>query len=148
MGRLGEAAAALVKAVAGIEALRRRVAGERAGFFQAGYAGGYLRAYRGLVAVLAEMALKGEALPPDLKKYGASPAAAAFYFAEATKARVLLETMAEAARKTSRVEIPRRPEEREESLQHQLAALEAQWEKALKGGEVALKEVQQKRGEA
>jgi CHAT domain-containing protein len=145
VGRFGEASLALHRAVQGVEELRRRVSGEKSGFFQAGFAGSYLRPYRGLVGVLAEMALKSQALPPDLKEYGPGPGAAAFYFAEATKGRVLLETLAGAARKESRGEIPAELRAREESLLNQLAALEAQWEKAFQGGEVALKEVQEKK---
>jgi CHAT domain-containing protein/Tfp pilus assembly protein PilF len=143
--RQGEAALALLQAVQGVEELRRRAPRERAGFFQAGSAGGYLRAYRGLVSVLGEMALKPQALPPALKAYGPDAGAAAFYFAEATKGRVLLETMAAAARKETRVEIPAEMRQKEEKLLNQLAALEAQWEKALKGGEAALKEVREKK---
>ena len=91
-GRLGEAALDLRQAVAAVEDLRRRAPAERAGFFQAGIYGGYVRPYRGLVSVLAEMAVKPEALPPTLEEYGPGPGSAAFYFAESTKGRVLLET--------------------------------------------------------
>lgn len=147
MGRLGEAALALQQAVQGVEELRRRALGEMSGFFQAGSVGGYIRAYRGLVSVLGEMALKPEPLPlpPALKGYGPSAGAVAFYFPEATKGRVLLETMAAAARQETRIEIPADLRQQEESLLNQLAALEAQWEKALKGGEEAVKEVQVKK---
>ena len=144
-GRLGEAALDLRQAVEGVEDLRRRAPGERAGFFQAGIYGGYVRPYRGLVSVLGEMSLKPEALPPALREYGPGAGAAAFYFAEATKGRALLETMAQAARQQTRVEIPAELRQKEESLLNQLAALEAQWEKALKGGEAAIKEVQEKK---
>ena len=92
------------------------------------------------MSVLAEMALKPETLPPALKEYGPSTGAAAFYFAESTKSRVLLETLAAAARQESRIEIPAEMRQQEESLLNRLAALEAQWEKALKGGEAAVKE--------
>jgi tetratricopeptide (TPR) repeat protein len=143
VGRLGEAAPALLQAVQGVEDLRRRAPKAQAGFFQAGIYGGYIRPYRGLVSVLAEMALKPEVLPGDLQEYGPEAGAAAFYFAESTKGRVLLETMAAAARQESRVEIPAELRAREESLLNQNAALQAQWEKAFKGGEAALKEVQE-----
>ena len=43
-----------------------------------------------MVAVLAEMAQKGQSLPPALKPYGTDPASAAFYFAEAVKVRAAL----------------------------------------------------------
>jgi CHAT domain-containing protein/Tfp pilus assembly protein PilF len=141
VGRSGEAALALRQAVAAAEELRQRAPGERTGFFKAGGYGGYVRPYRGLVSVLAEMSRKQEELPPALKEYGPGAGEAAFYFAEATRGRVLLESMARAARKTTQVELPRELGQREMSLHHQLSALEAQWEKALAGGEEALKEV-------
>ncbi|MBM4283712.1 MAG: CHAT domain-containing protein [Deltaproteobacteria bacterium] len=144
-GRLREAALALHQAVKGVEELRRRASGEKGGFFQAGLLGGYIRPYQELVSVLAEMALKAEALPPGLEDYGPDAAAAAFYFAEATKARVLLESLARTAGKEAAVEIPAELRAREESLLNQLAALESQWEKALQGGEAAVKEVQEQK---
>jgi CHAT domain-containing protein len=141
IGRRLEGAESFLKAVQRIEDLRTRVVGQRGGFFQAGNFGGYMRAYRGLVVTLAESALRGEKLPISFKAYGDNPAAAGFYFAEATKARGLLEAMAEAARKQSRVGIPENLKRREESLQHELSALGAQWEKAFQGGREALQEV-------
>ena len=144
-GRLGEAALDLRQAVEGVEDLRRRAPGERAGFFQAGIYGGYVRPFRGLVSVLGEMSLKQEALPPALREYGPGAGEAAFYFAESTKGRALLEAMAQGARQQTRTEIPAELRQREESLLNQLAALSAQWEKALKGGEEALAEVQDKK---
>jgi len=144
-GRLGEAALDLRQAVEGVEDLRRRAPGERAGFFQAGIYGGYVRPFRGLVSVLGELALKPEALPPALREYGPGAGAAAFYFAESTKARALLEVMAQGARQQSRAEIPAELRRQEESLLNRLAALQAQQEKALKGGEAAINEVQDKK---
>jgi tetratricopeptide (TPR) repeat protein len=145
LGRFREASLPLYRAVQGVEDLRRRVSGEKAGFFQGGIWGGFIQSYRGLVSVLAEMALKPEALPPDLKEYGPEAGAAAFYFAESTKSRVLLETLAAAARQETRVEIPAELRQREEGLLNRLAALEAQWEKAFKGGEGTVKEVQEEK---
>ncbi|MFA4902508.1 MAG: tetratricopeptide repeat protein [Desulfobaccales bacterium] len=145
LGRSREASLALHRAVQEVEGLRRRAFGEKSGFFQAGPVGGYIQAYRGLVSVLGEMALKQEALPPALKEYGPSAGAAAFYFAESTKSRMLLETLAAAARRETRIEIPPELRQQEESLLNRLAALEAQWEKAFKGGELAIKVVQEKK---
>ena len=68
-----------------------------------------------------------------------------FTLPKATKGRVLLEAMAAGARQETRTEIPAELRQQEESLLNRLAALEAQWEKALKGGEAALKEVQEKK---
>ena len=144
-GRRGEAALDLRQAVEAVEDLRRRAPGERAGFFQAGIYGGYVRPYRGLVSVLGEMALKQEALPPALREFGPGAGAAAFYFAESTKARALLEAMAQGARQQSRTEIPPELRQQEEGLLHRLAALQTQREKALKGGETAVKEVEEKK---
>ena len=145
VGRRGEAALTLLKAVHGVEDLRRRTPGERAGFFQGGLWGGNIRPYRGLVSVLGEMAIKPEALPPALKEYGPEAGAAAFYFAEATKGRALLESMAQAARQTTAAQLSPELRQREEALGNRLAALESQWEKALKGGEAAVKEVKAKK---
>jgi tetratricopeptide (TPR) repeat protein/CHAT domain-containing protein len=144
-GRRGEAALDLHQAVEGVEDLRRRAPGERAGFFQAGIYGGFVRPYRALVGVLGEMSLKQEALPPALREYGPGAGEAAFYFAEGTKGRSLLEAMAQGARQQTRPEIPDELRQREESLLNRLAALPAQREKALKGGEAAIKEVDDKK---
>lgn len=141
VGRRREAALALDRAVQEIEQVRRRIREPGTGFFRAGSVGGYLRAYQGLVSALAEMAIRGEALPAELHSYGPDPGAAAFAVAEATKGRVLLESLATAARRQTRVEIPPELRQREEKLLHQMASLESQWEKAVAGGEEALKEV-------
>ena len=145
VGRLGDGALALHRAVEGAEDLRRRAPGERAGFFRAGIPGGFVRPYRSLVAALAEMSLKKEALPGELKEYGPEAKDAAFFFAEGTKARALLETMAQAARQQSRAEIPAELRQREEGLLNRLAALDNQWQQASKGGEEAVKEVQDRK---
>jgi tetratricopeptide (TPR) repeat protein len=144
-GRLGEAALDLRQAVEGVEDLRRRAPGERAGFFQAGIYGGYVRPYRGLVSVLGEMSLKPEVLPPALREYGPGAKEAAFYFAESTKGRTLLEAMAQGARQQTRAEIPAELRQQEENLLNRLSALAAQQEKAWKGGEAAIKELDDKK---
>ena len=77
--------------------MRQRVA-DRLAFFGVSAQGGRIRAYRALVATLAERAMRGDRVDPAFAAYGQSMAAYAWYFAEATKARVLLETMATAAR--------------------------------------------------
>ena len=94
LGRRQEAYAAFLEAIDTIEELRARTPGERTCFFEVGILSGYFRAYRGMVEILAEMAQKGEPIPPDLQTYGSDPGAAAFYFAESIKARSLLEAMA------------------------------------------------------
>ena len=145
VGRRGEAAQALIQAVAGIETLRRRVTVERTGFFQAGGLGGHLRSYRALVAVLAESAAQGESLPKPLKKYGPDPQTAAFYFAEATKGRVLLEAMAAGSRRSLSLQLPTELGQKEQQLLDRLGALEAAWEKHYQQGEEALTKFKQQR---
>jgi CHAT domain-containing protein/Tfp pilus assembly protein PilF len=145
LSRRPEAVQALLRAVQGVEELRKRVSMDKAGFFRTGMPGGYLRPYRELVEVLAEITLEKEELPQTLREYGPDPGAAAFYFAEATKARVLLEAMAQSARQQTRLEIPEELRQKEASLLNQMAALELQWEKAFTGGETALQEVQEKK---
>ena len=125
LGRPPEACAAFLEAIQKIEGLRGRTSGERTSFFESGLLGGYSRAYRGMVEVLAEMAQKGGAGPPALKAYGPDPGAAAFYFAESIKARALLEAMAAGASRVS-PQLPPDLAAREKSLQERLAALEAQ----------------------
>jgi len=144
-GRRREAALALVKAVKETEQLRQRITGERIGLFRAGISGGFIRPYQGLVKVLAEMAEQKEPLPSNLQDYGPDAKAGAFYFTEATKGRALLEGQAEAARKQILVGIPEGLRQREESLVNQITALDAVWEKAVQGGEWALREGQQRK---
>ena len=97
LGNRAEAFAAFLEAIKNIEGLRSRTPGERTSFFESGLLGGYFRAYRGMTEVLAEMALKGEPAPAGLQTYGPDPAAAAFYFSEAIKARSMLEALAAGA---------------------------------------------------
>jgi CHAT domain-containing protein len=125
LGRVKQALSAFMQAINTIEELRARTPGERTSFFEAGVLGGYFRAYRGMVEVLAEMAQKGWSGPPALRAYGQDPAAAAFYFAESIKARALLEAMAAGATRVS-PQLPPDLAAREKSLQERLAALEAQ----------------------
>ena len=136
--QLPEAAATLVKAVSLAEEMRQRVS-DRLAFFGASSQGGRIRAYRALVAILAERALHGERVDPTFAAYGQSMAAYAWYFAEATKARVLLETMAASARQTAKVMLPPALRVQEESLHTQLAALQDQWAEVYKNGEAAFK---------
>jgi len=139
LGRASDASVSLLEAVEAIEVLRERTAGDRAGFFRAGAFGGYLKAYRALVTVLAERALTGRAstpastarsypADPAFSRYGIDLAAAAFSFAESTKARSLLEAIAGAARGQDRSDLPAALRQAEASLTRRLAALEARWE--------------------
>jgi len=143
-GRLPEAALALLKAVSLAEEMRRRVS-DRLAFFGDSAHGGPIRAYRALVATLAERALQGEQVDPTFAPYGQSMAAYALYFAEAAKARVLLETMATSARQTERLVLPPEVRTEEANLQTQLLAIRDQWAEAYQRGEAALKALLEKK---
>jgi tetratricopeptide (TPR) repeat protein len=138
VGRLQESAVTLWQAVQGVEKKPRRTPGYRADFLRGEE---NIRPYRSLVEVLAQISFTGADLPPELQEFGPGPQAAAFALAEATKARVMLEALAQAPRNTSRAELPPDLRQREEALNFRLAAHEAQWEKAVQGGKEALKEV-------
>ncbi len=125
LGQLKKAYGAFMQAINIIEGLRARTPGQRTSFFEAGILSGYFRAYRGMVEVLAAMAQKGGAGPPDLKNYGADPAAAAFYFAESIKARALLEAIAASAASAG-TQLPPDLAAKEKSLRERLEALESQ----------------------
>ena len=125
LGKREEAAAALMEAIKNIEELRARTPGERTSFFESGLLGGYFQAYRGMVGLLAEMALKGEPTPAGLQTYGPDPGAAAFYFAESTKARSLLEALAAGSARL-RPQLPPDLAAKENSLQKRLQTLESQ----------------------
>jgi len=128
-GHRQEAYSAFLEAIRVIEELRARTPGERTSFFEAGIISPYVRAYRGMVALLVDMAQKGETIPPAQAAQGAEPGAAAFYFAESIKARSLLEAMAAGAARSS-TEIPADLASKEKSLRERQEALEAQREEA------------------
>ena len=130
LGRQEGAVASFFKAVQAIEDLRGRTPGERASFFEAGVFSGYFRAYRGLVAVLAEMSLQKKPLTPALQNYGPDPAAAAFYFAESIKGRALLEAMVAGPGRALSPQIPADLASREKRLEENLQELEAKREAA------------------
>jgi tetratricopeptide (TPR) repeat protein len=125
LGNRTAACAAYLEAIKHIEGLRSRSSGERTSFFEAGLMGGHFRAYRGMVSLLAEMAQKGESMPVGLQNYGADPGAAAFYFAEAVKARSLLEALAAGAARVA-PQLPPDLAAREKSIQERLQTLKAQ----------------------
>lgn len=141
--RLPEATEALLQAVTLAEAMRQRVS-DRMTFFGDSAQGGRIRAYRALVATLAERALQGETTDARLAPYGRTTAAAALYFAEATKARVLLESLATAAKRTTREALPPDLRTTEEQLHAELGALEDQWSAAYQRGPAALQAWQER----
>jgi CHAT domain-containing protein/Tfp pilus assembly protein PilF len=143
-GMLAEAALEFLKAVTIIEDMRYRVS-DRTGFFAGG---GYISRtdpYRHTVSDLCEMSQKGSPIPHELKPYGSNSASAAFYFSELTKARTLLEAMAESAKMRQGAEIPGYLKNREDDLLAQLAYLDGRWEKNLKRGEAFVKAVSEQR---
>jgi CHAT domain-containing protein/tetratricopeptide (TPR) repeat protein len=123
--RRGDASEAFQEAIKYIEELRARTPGERSSFFEFGLFGGYFRAYKGMVGLLAEMAQKGEPAPAGLQTYGPEPGAAAFFFAESIKARSLLEALAAGAGRV-KPELPGDLAAKEKTLQERLQTLESQ----------------------
>ena len=138
MGMLKEASYEFLKAVNIIEEMRQNVKGEKSQFLGAGER---IRAYKGLFSTLSERTIKEKDEDKKFSAYGKNSASAAFYFSEMTKARTLLEAMAESARKSHIVKIPQYLKEKEQSLLNQLAATDSQWEDAYKKGEAALNRV-------
>ncbi|MEW6215749.1 MAG: tetratricopeptide repeat protein, partial [Nitrospirota bacterium] len=140
IGLLKEASQEFLKAVSISEGMRQKVK-EKAGFFGAGYGGGRIRSYRGLFVTLSERAIKGEKIDDEFILYGKDLVSNAFYFSEATKARALLEAMAESAKRYARTELPSEIREKEEDILNQLSAIENRWDETYKKGETAFKEL-------
>jgi len=143
---LAEAALEFLKAVNIIEDMRYRVS-DRTGFFAGG---GYIsrtNPYRQTISDLCEMSRKGYLIPNEFKPYGNDSASAAFYFSELTKARTLLEAMAESAKTRQGAEIPGYLKKREDDLLAQLAYIDGRWDKNLKRGEAFVKELSEQRNQ-
>src|SRR3989338_4807036 len=157
---LKEASGEFLKAVTLTEEMRQKVKGEKSGFLGGGLVGGRIRAYRGLFSTLAERAISRQEDNPltpspintfgdrfnkgDFSSYGKDLSSAAFYFAESTKGRTLLEAMAESARKSQGVELPEEIREKEQSILNQLSAIENQWDDAYKRGEDVLRRLKER----
>ena len=131
---LRESASELLKAVSIVEEIRHGVS-EKGGFFTGGGYISRLMPHRLLVSVFSERAMAGEMIAEEFKPYGKDFASAAFYFAELTKARTLLESMAGAARKHDETEMPPEIKIKEDSILKQLSEIEDNWETAYKKGE-------------
>ncbi len=142
VGRLPEAAVVLWQAVQGSEKRPFKPLNCQARILQEE---DYLRPHRALAEVLVKLALNGNDLPPELQEFGPSPQAAALAMAEATKSREILAALALAPRAPRRLELSPDLRQREEVLQFHLAAAEAQWDRAVAGGQEGLKEVISKR---
>ncbi|MFH1985493.1 MAG: CHAT domain-containing protein [Pseudomonadota bacterium] len=132
-GRAAEASRQLLKSVAIIEEMRRS-AGDKGGFLGGGSAGGRFRAYRALVESLAERYIAGDTEDAQFSTFGSSTAASAFYFAEATKARVLLEAMASASKNGGRARLPDTLRKQEDVLRERSTELDLRWEAAYRQG--------------
>ena len=131
---LRESASELLKAVSIVEEIRHGVS-EKGGFFTGGGYISRLMPHRLLVSVFSERAMAGEMIGEEFKPYGKDFASAALYFAELTKARTLLESMAGAARKHDEPEMPSEIKIKEDSILKQLSEIEDNWETAYKKGE-------------
>jgi tetratricopeptide (TPR) repeat protein len=138
MGRLPEAAVALWQAVLGSD---KRPLKSWNNQFNLLPREEYLGPYRRLAEVLAKLAHQGVKLPPELQEFGPSAPAAALSMAEAAKSREFLAGLALAPRYPRRSELDPDLRQQEEALQFHLAAQEAQWERAVAGGQEGLKEV-------
>ncbi|MBI5748713.1 MAG: tetratricopeptide repeat protein [Nitrospinae bacterium] len=156
-----EASSEFLKAVSISEEMRQKVKGEKGGFLGAGGAVSIIRAYRGLFSTLSERAISRQEDNPltpspintfgdrfnkgDFSPYGKDLSSAAFYFAESTKGRTLLEAMAESSKKSQRVELPEEIREKEQSILNQLSAIENQWDDAYKRGEDVLRRLKERK---
>lgn len=134
-GILKNASYELFKAVSVSEEMRQKVK-EKTGFLGAG---SRIRAYRGLTATLSERTIKGEKVDKEFASYGRDLASNAFYFSEFTKARTLLEEMAESAKRYEKAELPPEIRQKEQDILNQLSAIENQWEETYKKGEEGFK---------
>lgn len=145
-GALRESSRKLLQAVTIIEEIRRSV-GERSEFFSGGGYISRLIPYRELMAVLAEMAIKGETQDDAFRPYGRDAASSAFYFAELAKARMFLEIMAGAVRKYEDPQIPSDIKTKEAMIIKELSSVEKNRESAYTKGEAAFKKLLQQEDE-
>ncbi|OGW77741.1 MAG: hypothetical protein A3J81_01250, partial [Nitrospirae bacterium RIFOXYB2_FULL_43_5] len=145
-GLFRESAQELLKAVSIVEEIRRSV-GEKSEFFAGGGFISRLTPHRELMAVLSEMALRGEMSDDSFKPYGRDLASSAFYFSEFIKARALLETMAGSARKYDEPEILSEIKNREADILKELSSIEDGWEAAYSKGEAVFKRLSQRKEE-
>lgn len=143
-GDLGGAARELLKAVSIVEEIRRE-AGDKSSFFAGGGYISRVKPYNELMAVFAEMSLRGQAADSSYKSYGRDPASAAFYFAEMTKARSLLEMLAGAARRYDDPQIPASTRNREARILQELASIENTWEATFSRGEDAVRKARDRK---
>lgn len=127
-----------------IEDMRQSIT-EKTGFFSGGSYYSLLTPYKELVSVLYIMSERGYQLPDEFRSYGSNLESVAFYFSELTKARTLLEAMAEARKRFETAEIPKELRDIERRLLQELSFIDSKWDEALKKGEQALKELEARR---
>lgn len=161
-----EAAINFMNAINLLEEIRGNISSKEMFFSYGGYYS-RLTPYKALVETLYEMHKKGEKLKAggqsrfdspafndrtqirrsafNFLTIGDNPASAAFYFAELTKARILLESIAQSKKKESKADIPEKLKEAETRLFYELKIVEDSWETALRKGEQSLKELQTKK---
>ena len=158
LSRLGDfkkASKELLSAVKLVEGMRARIIGKKMGFLQAGDIGGRIRPYKALVSTLCERFLKAgnqnvitkvinKMMKEPFLAYGKDLSFAAFYFSESTKARTLIEAIANSAKRYEPPEIPPALRERESFLKAQLAKLDETKEEAYKNGKEAFEEWQKR----
>jgi len=137
IGRLKEASSELLKAVSISEEMREKVK-ERGGFLAGDER---IRAYRGLISALSEREINKSIFTKEesIFLYGKDLPSSAFYFSELTKARTLLEAIAESAKRYIGSELPPEIRREEEDILNQLSSIENQWDETYKKGEEAFK---------
>lgn len=144
IGRLKEASYEFFKAFSIAEELRQKIK-EKISFLGAGGIVGRIRAYKGLVATLLERAINGEKIDEKFTSYGKNLSSSAFYFAEAAKARTLLEAISASHRRNDQSNIPEELKEKEQALLNLLSGVENQWEAAYKHGKEAFEALLEKK---
>ncbi|MCX8084654.1 MAG: tetratricopeptide repeat protein [Calditerrivibrio sp.] len=161
-GQLQEAAINLMNAINLIEDMRQSLI-DREQFFLGGSYYSRLLPYRELVSIMVEMSERGQSVvygsrftvKPETYLYevktrrsafnfstlGSNPKSVAFYFAELTKARTLLEIISNARKQSETVYVPEKLREAEKRLLSDLNFVEGRWTEALKKGDEALKQL-------
>ncbi|MCE5194362.1 MAG: CHAT domain-containing protein [Nitrospiraceae bacterium] len=143
-GVLNDSSQEFLKAAKIIEEMRQTI-NEKTGFFGGSRYIGRLTPHRELVNMLSELTEKKTRMPDVFNAYGKDPASVAFYFAELTKARTLLETIANSSKGYDESEIPESIRKKEKGLFEELSLIEKNWEKALSQGEQEVKKLSQKK---
>jgi len=121
-GNIDEASREFLKAVLIYEEDREKITGDKLIFLEQR---GRIKVYRELVSALSDRFIEGKLVDPVFISYGKDLSSAAFYFSETTKARVLLEKLAETSRNIYRINIPEKLKKSEQSLLNQISAIKS-----------------------